>query len=289
MAAFDYGDYLSFLGGKEDGGRQQKLSALLPHLPGKEGLFWNQHSHMVEKGILYQGAIEKMCMRLATLLGLLRGKKIQQLFAMKTIDEQRAFVKDVWNSFLWRKSFDLLFNYPLMRFALKDPGTFAFLGQAISPGSYLYNRMTHSLNSMLAAENPLISLILRGKVDPAAYPPYLKPEGVTIIKSRLEKLSWNTANVIDFLENSPPSHFDGFSLSDIASYMSRESFERLLQAIYRSAKPGARFSMRQFMSDHTIPHPVAPRFVRNHALEKNLEQEECCFVYRFMVGTIDKG
>lgn len=289
METFGYDDYICFLGGAHDPARLEKLPLLKEGMCDKAYRFWVNHPQLVTKGVLYQGAVEKMCCRVAKALKVLRGKKIKKLFEIKAIDEQREFVKRHWNSFFWRKCFDILFNFPLMRLALKDPGVFAFLDESITPGSYLYRRLTHSLNTTLACKNPLISLILRGFVNPQAYPPYLTREGVAVIKPRLNKLTAHTDNIITFLEKSPPCHYDCFSLSDIASYMDSHNFERLLNEIQRTARPGARFSLRQFMSNHQIPASIRPYFVRDANLEAVLEAEERCFVYRFMAGIIPEG
>lgn len=288
MKHFKYEDYILFLGGYKDRDRIQKLHRLLPHFDDKESRFWNNHTHLVTKGVLYQGSLEKMLSLFGCTLKLLRGKKVNQLFSIQDLEEQKQFVKEKWNTFLWRKAFDVLFNSPVMRLALKDPGLFAFLDKSISPGTYIYNRMNQSLQTNLANENALLSLILRGRVEPKAFPPYLTEEGVNVIKPRLNKLKWHSDNIITFLENSPDNHFDGFSLSDIASYMDDQSFQRLLSAVHRTAKPGARFSIRQFMSDHPITESVRPFFKRDPKLEATLESEERCFFYRFMVGTIKK-
>ena len=75
-------------------------------------------------------------------------------------------------------------------------------------------------------------------------------------------------------------------MSDIASYMNHADFVRMLKAIKRTAKPGARFSIRQFMSDHAIPSDLQAAFNRNTALEKQFEDEERFAIYRFCVGSI---
>lgn len=287
MQHLDFEEYISFLGGREDHQRLTKFQLLSPYLDEKERAFWSDNSELIVKGILYQGAVEKICSRIASVLRVLRRKKVKRLFEFENIEEQREFVKKHWNSFFWRKSFDFLFNSPFMRLVLKDPGIFAHLGTN-SPGKYLFQRFSNSLNTTLAKENPLLSLVLRGQVQPAAFPPYLTEKGVATIRSRLHKLTWHTENVITFLENSPASYFDCFSLSDIASYMDLTNFQRLIAAIYRTARPGARFSMRQFMSDHPIPEPMSKYFVRDANLESTLESEELCFVYRFMAGVITK-
>ena len=73
---------------------------------------------------------------------------------------------------------------------LNDPGTFAHLGKKISPGAYIYKRLNHSLNTVVAKENPLISLVFQGHVPEKALPPYLTVQGTDVIKTRLQKLSW---------------------------------------------------------------------------------------------------
>lgn len=288
MKHFDYKEYLTFLGGGKDAERLQKLRRLLPHFNDKESRFWNNHRHLITKGVLYQGSLEKMLSLIGYALKVFRGRKIKQLFSIQDLEEQKRFVKEKWNTFLWRKTFDVMFNSPMMRFALKDPGLFAFLDKSISPGTYICNRMNQSLQTNLANENALLSLILRGRVESKAFPPYLTEEGVKVIKPRLNRLKWHTENIITFLESSPDNHFDAYSLSDIASYMDDQSFNRLLSEVYRTARPGARFSIRQFMSDHPISKDVEPFFKRDPQLEATLEAEERCFFYRFIVGTIEK-
>ncbi|MBA3603980.1 MAG: DUF3419 family protein [Parachlamydiaceae bacterium] len=288
MEHLDFEQYISFLGGAEDQQRLTKFQHFSSHLEEKERVFWTENSELIVKGILYQGAVEKICSRIASVLRVIRRKKVKRLFEIENIEEQREFVQNQWNSFFWRKSFDWLFNGPFMRLVLKDPGVFAHLGGKVSPGKYLFQRFSNSLNTTLASENPLLSLVLRGHVQPKAFPPYLTKEGVATIKLQLHKLTWQTENVITFLEKSPSAHFDCFSLSDIASYMDVSNFERLVSAIHRTAKHGARFSIRQFMSDHPFPASLEKYFVRNPSLEAALEAEEQCFVYRFMAGVITK-
>ena len=54
----------------------------------------------------------------------------------------------------------------------------------------------------------------------------------------------------------------------------------------KTAKPGARFCLRQFLSSYEIPPHLRKHFVRDLSLERKLEDVDNCFVYRFMVGNI---
>lgn len=289
MQLFDHSDYLAFLGAKEDTARDKKLAMLCSVLSESDQTFWKAHKYLIDKGILYQGAVERICTKVGFCFNILRGKKVKKLFSFNDIEEQRKFVDEHWHSRLWKKSFCTILNSPIFRLLSRDPGLFDNVATSITPGDYIYNRFHNSLQTLLAKENPFLSLIFRGFVEENAFPPYLTAEGTGIIKNNLHKLKWENDNMIDYLEKAPPNSFDCFSLSDIASYMDHQSFRRLIHAVYRTAKPNARFSIRQFMSEQSLPTEMVPFFQRNLPLEKQLEKEDCCCVYRLMVGTIRKA
>ena len=262
------------------------MRTILPHLTTQAARFWSENVKMVEKGILYQGAVERLTNLAARAFSILRGAKIKKLFAMENIEEQKAFVQKEWDSFLWRKIFELLLNPLISRFIIKDPGL-TNVGSDIKAGSYIYQRIHASLERELAKKNPLLSLVLKGRVAHDAFSPYLTEWGTNRIKHRLSRLEVRTDDILDYLEKLPGPTFDIFSLSDIASYLSYPNFIRLLTLMVRTAKPGARFCLRQFLSSHEIPAHLQSYFYRDHALEKRLAEQDNCFVYRFIVGTID--
>lgn len=288
MHHLDFHDYQSFLGNKENRHRVKILNSLSPLLCETSFQFWKSQKKKIEQGILYQGAIEKWTGVISYFIEKFRNEKRKKLFEFEDIEQQKQFVQQHWASPKWRKTFEVLLNPFVTRFLLKDPGLHEFLDKSLHVGRYIHDRMNRSLEKGLARENLLISLILLGKVMPEGYPPYLTEKGTNVIRTRLPKISVVTSNIITHLERSPASSIDVFSLSDIASYMSARDFERLTQAIAKAAKPGARFCFRQFLSNHKIPNELNKTFKRNHLLEHELEQEDRCFVYRFITGTIQK-
>jgi S-adenosylmethionine-diacylglycerol 3-amino-3-carboxypropyl transferase len=68
--------------------------------------------------------------------------------------------------------------------------------------------------------------------------------------------------------------------------MPQKVFERLLYGMAKSARHGARFCLREFLSKRNIPSVLMSQFERNKQLERNLEVEEVNFVYRFITGVI---
>ncbi|KIC72030.1 hypothetical protein DB41_AA00110 [Neochlamydia sp. TUME1] len=294
MQHLSYKEYIEFLGAVP--ARKQRLHTfqkLLPHFEEKSRHYWINKKKMIEKGVLYQGVVEKKCQSIvAPLLRILRGKKVDKLFEFSDLKEQQEFVKKAWDKVYWRKLFDLSLNSALARLLLRcivsDPGLYNHLNGATRVGSYLYRRMHNSLMHNLAKESLLFSLIFKGKVAPEAFPPYLTQEGVSIIKKRTHRLKVKNIDVVTFLETSPANSFDCFSLSDVASYLSPKNFAKMMQEVLRVAKPQARFSIRQFLSNHQLPENLVSSFARDGELEDRLEKKDRCFVYRYMAGTISK-
>lgn len=286
MQRFDFDHYLSFLGASEDQHRLHSLQALVREMSHETAQFWNSHKNLVQKGVIYQGAMEIFLMRFSPLFSVLRPQKIRRLFSITHLEEQREFIQKEWDTYLWRKSFDIALNPFLSKAVLKDPGLYHNIGTSIKAGTYIYNRMNNCLNQYLAQENPLISLMFKGKVGSQAYPPYLQEASVRRIKGQLDRLSVETSDISTFLERSPRNSFDCYSLSDVASYITEDEFLRMLRGVRHSARPGARVSIRQFLSSHQLPPDLDDWLERDHDLEQELEKEDRCFVYRFMVGKV---
>jgi len=286
MHCLDYDHYLSFLGAlpgsKKD--RRETLKKLMPHMTEEMGAYWNAHVNTVEKGVLYQGAMEKWVRKLAIIIQMLRNSKIERLFDHEDLEEQRRFVQEKWDTATWTKIFEVAGWTSKNIF--KDPGLTK--SHTSNPGLYICERMNSCLMRHLAKENLLVSLLLKGKIEKEAFPPYLTEQGYNVIRKRLDRISLQTSDVITYLENAPDNSFDAFSVSDVASYISESDFHRLTKAIHRTAKPGAKFSIREFCSFHQLPHDVKPFFQRDHKLEHELEHDDRCFVYRFIVGKIKK-
>ena len=224
---------------------------------------------------------------IARFFSLVRPLKTKKIFEMKNLEDQKKYLKE-WDTPLFRKSFDIILNRHVSRFFAIDPGLYLHSDPGLSLGSYIYGRMIDSLNYSLAKDNLLFSLMFRGYVEPSAFPPYLNRVESEMIRRRLDRLVVKTENILDHLENTPDNYYDRYSLSDIASYLNQASFHRLISQIYRTAKPGARFCLRQFSSNQQIPSDYEQYFKRELFLEKKLEKEDRCFVYRFMVGEIVK-
>lgn len=287
MSCLDYETYLAFLGCVASKHRTDIFKQIKPLLSKAADHFWSDHSKIIERGVIYQGRIERITHYTGKFFNLFGHKKIKALFSFDNIDEQRAYVKRHWNTFFLRKFLETMINPRFLKYIINDPGLNSFV-DVKHPGAYLYNRMMDCLHHHLAKKSPLLQLVFCGSLLPDAYFSYLTYEGYEKIRHDTTRLHYQTGNIIEYLAQEKNAGIDCFSLSDIASYMPQNVFEELLQSMYGAANPNARFCLREFMSHRYIPETLQANFIRDNELEKKLEKEETNFVYRFMVGEIIK-
>ncbi|MCH9608732.1 MAG: hypothetical protein S4CHLAM45_13130 [Chlamydiales bacterium] len=285
LKTFDYNDYIAFLGLEPMDKRLEHYKSLKGKLTPHSLELWEKNHLKVRKGVLFEGAIEKMAKVSSTLAQVCRRKKIETLFSFDCIEEQKRFVQNEFDTAAWRRLFT--FVHLFRRFS-KDPGLYKYVAAEFHTGKFLHERINHYLHTSLAKKSLLMNLILRGKFDHDFLPPYLHEKCIPQIIKQLDSVSFETIDLLSYLEKAPDESFDRFSLSDVASYIPEKAFEKMLTSTIRVAKPGARFCIRQFMTDYEVPKHLKQHLKRDLKLEETLNQEDNCFVYHFMVGEVVK-
>ncbi len=239
--------------------------------------------------LLYAGRFERYYRGVSILAQMLRGGVIHRLLKCETLEEQRQIVRERWDRPWWRGTFRMLCSRWVSKTFLGDPAFFQNAPREWVIGDYIYERILKGLDTWLARESFMFSLIFCGRLAPGDLPPYLDPKTLPLIRERVGRLRPMTANLIEHLEQVAPGSYSAFSLSDVPSYLDQQLFERLLRAMARAAAPGARFCIRLFLTDQVWPDWAADLgFVREPELEKNLEAEDRGIFYRFRVGYLEK-
>lgn len=289
MELLSFPNYMAFLGLTPYHNRAALFARIALHLSPRALKFWHTHFHLIDRGVIHQGFTEKFVRFFARPIHVVQGRAIEELFTLEKIEDQRSFVAERWNTKFWEKTLNVLLHPVVSRYLIKDPGLYLNQEKTFHPGKYIFQKILNYLDRHLANQSLLLSLIMLGKVLPSAYTPYLTREGIENIRPQLDKITIKTDNVLSYLQKSPDESFDAFSLSDVSSYLSKEQFDALTKEIYRTARPNARFCMRQFLSNHQISPQLEQGFVRNRTLEEELEQEDRSFIYRFLTGHIEKN
>lgn len=288
MRLLPFDEYLAFLGAAPHEDRLTHLPRLHEAMSQDTSTYWKRNSQFIRQGVLFQGNYERTCHYIAKCMHLLRGSVLRQLFAFTCLDAQRQFVKDTWDRKSWRTCFRWLFRFAprIMRSLSLEP---VLLEPIQNTGDAFYQRITEVLMTTLARKNHFLSLVFNGTIQPEAFVPYLTQAGVDVIKSRLDRLSIHTADIVTFLETAPSNSVDRFSLSDVAAGASKESFARLLQEVHRVGRPGARFCTRQFYTDSQVPTELQSNFMRESELETSLNRKDISCCSKFMIGTVHKS
>jgi S-adenosylmethionine-diacylglycerol 3-amino-3-carboxypropyl transferase len=288
ISAFDYDTYASFLGLIPGNHRKELLLELAGRMEPALRRHWLTHRDAVYAGILYQGRWERYYRRISRIARTLRPLAINRLFEIRDLDQQNEFIRKVWDKPRWRLIFDILCRRTFSRMFFGDPAFFTHVDPRKRIGEYIYRGMYRCLTHHLARENFMLSLVFLGRLSVDDLPPYLSRDWFHILKDRLNRIEVRTAGAVDQLERSGSGDFTRFSLSDVPSFLDQAGFERMLQGLIHAAAPGARFCIRQFLTDHRIPEHLAGNLRRESELEAQLRADDRSFAYRFIVGTVVK-
>ena len=260
-------------------GRLERLD-----LPGPTRAYWRRHRRSIARGVLYEGRLERHFRRLSGVIRLLRGSLADELMAFDDIEQQRVYARTHWDRRWWQRVCELLMHPTTSRLFFGDPAFYAYA--AMPPGPELYRRITSAFERFLARDSFMISLLLTGRLPPGALPPHLRPDGIARIIPRLGNLEILDAEIVEHMKCPGAPRYDRFSLSDVSSFMTGDEFSGLLHAVIGAAAPRARFVLRQFLTRYDVPPEIAPRLVRDPALEARLAREDRAFSYEFIVADI---
>jgi S-adenosylmethionine-diacylglycerol 3-amino-3-carboxypropyl transferase len=286
MLHLPFDEYAAFLGLHEvsPGWRAEAWQHLRQAMETASRSFWEQRVWMIRAGVIYQGRWERYYRRVSGVARLLRARAIRRLFEFEDIEQQRAFVREHWDTTLWRTLYQVMCSPVVSRLFFRDPAFYAHV--AVPVGRVLYERMRASLERHLARENFMVGLVLLGRLPKWDLPPYLTPEGYAAIRPRLGRIEAVTADVVEYLHTQTRDSFSRFSLSDVPSFLTANGFERMLQGVIGCATLAARVCIRQFLTRYSLPAHLAERFAREPELEARLAEEDRAFAYEFIVAEV---
>lgn len=286
LGVLSYQDYVGFLGLTDHPCRTETWRCVADGLSKNTRSFWAENLAAIGKGILYQGRWERYYRNLSRFVSLFRREVIETLFDLKNLDTQLEYVRLTWDKKWWRTMFNIMCDPIFSRIFFGDPAFYANVPRTFVVGPYLYQGMIKILERYVARENFMLALLFRGRLLHTDLPPYLSEKHTERIRDRIARIVTTQADLLEFLETCEPKSFTKFSLSDTPSFLNQQGFERLLDGVVRTAAPGARICIRQFLTGHTIPERFRDRIYREPRLEQELANSDRAFSYRFIVGQV---
>jgi S-adenosylmethionine-diacylglycerol 3-amino-3-carboxypropyl transferase len=284
----NYDDFTAFIGLVPSDNRLRVFDSLRGRSKGISGPDFHLSLAAIESGIVYEGRWEKYYRSMTKFPKYCRPGVFERLFEFEDLAQQRNYVETVWDRGWWR-SVSVLSSHPfLSRHVFGDPGLSENVDPSIGQvGGYIYDRMKHIMTVKLARQNFMLSLLFRGEFRECP-PAYLQERSFETLRARLDRVDVTTGDVLEYLKSQPDRVFSKFSFSDMASHLTKEQFHTLLEQMIRTAKPGARFCIRQFLSRYVVPERFRTFVKQDADVEAALRARDLSFVYDFTVGSISK-
>lgn len=271
---------ISFLGFIACENRWEIYLELKDKLSPEAQLFYENHRIELEKGIIHQGKFEKYFQYFATkILPWIHSKKtIDELFKLKTQEEQTLFYKNKWNTWRWRLLFKIFFSKYVMGKYGRDP---EFLNEVkISVGEFIFNQAAQQLASKKAQENFILRYNLTGNFD-SLLPHYLREENYSLIQKNCSKLEIFNGYAQD--AGKKYGKFTGMNLSNIFEYMPSELFQKTASDLVDLLDQNGKIAYWNLM----VPRRISEFFSENLAYEEqkslSLKTKDQGFFYNHFI------
>jgi S-adenosylmethionine-diacylglycerol 3-amino-3-carboxypropyl transferase len=284
------GQAAGFLGGVPADQRLAVLNTLSPMLDRDTASFWQQRSDQITRGVISQGRVERFFGLVRHLLRLVHSRRrIEQAFEQATLDAQRRFYAERWDTAGWRALFLLAHKRILDR--VLDPAFYQYVdGRGLSHA--LRERAERCMTTLPIGSNYFLSWIFRGHYgdEGAGRPYYLSAPAAVALQQHQARLQTHCTDLRAFLRAMPDSSVDKFYLSNVCEWLRDEEFGPFLQEVGRVARDGATVCYRALMVDRSRPASVESLFSEDRVLSAQASARDRAFInVGFHRLTVRKG
>jgi S-adenosylmethionine-diacylglycerol 3-amino-3-carboxypropyl transferase len=257
----DREELLAFLGLAPSADRMKLFQKLADDLTPEARAYWTAKPDTIQKGVVHAGRYESFIGKFIRFLRVVQGKKrIENFFRCETLEEQKSYFDEVWNTLQWRLLFKLAFNKRMLAKRGLTADYFKFDDGSSSFAESFFRRSRHAMCEIPIAANYFLAQYLRGRYwSSDAVPDYLRKENLPIVKERLDRIEGITCDAQGWFARQPDSAIDAFSLSNICELMSPDEAGRLFGEIARTAKTGARVCFRNLIVPRGVPDDMRSR------------------------------
>lgn len=288
LETLDPDDLHAFVGVRPTGARAFQYRLLRGRMSAAAQAFWDGQPELIERGVIHVGRFEGFLglFRRFVLRAVHRRGTREQLFAARTLAEQREFYDRRWNSRAWRTLFRLFFSRFLIGRLGRDPAFFKYV-EVDQVGEAFRRRTEHALCDLPIRENWFLEYIASGTYR-VAFPPWLRPGNLPLLRERArETLRLEVGAFEQYLPTQAEGSFSCFYLSDIFEWMSEEAFAALLRQFCRVSRPGGRLTWRNLLVPRVRPPGLDDVLEVDEALSRRLHEQDRSFVYgNFVAATV---
>jgi S-adenosylmethionine-diacylglycerol 3-amino-3-carboxypropyl transferase len=231
--------------------------------------------------VRHQGRYESFIRKFGKVLGVLQGRRrIVGMFASTTVDAQRQYFDERWNTLAWRTIFALAFNKRMLAKRGLTADYFKFDDGSSSFAESFFRRSRRAMSEIPIHSNYFLAQYLRGSyLNDDAVPGYLRRENLPRVRERLDRIDIVTSDAQGWLTRRAARSIDAFSLSNICELMSPDETGRLFTEVARTARPDARICFRNLMVPREVPEQLRSTIRRDEELSRDLVARDRSFVY----------
>ncbi len=289
IQSLSYEEILEFAGARKSSRRKKLFEEVQKNISLDAALWWNTHRSLLKEGIIHGGRFEKFLNKFSRyIMPFIHSKKtIETFLHTSSLQVQKDFYQDTWNSKRWRLFFKMITSrFVLKRFA-RQRGMFTHTEQGAIAQEYL-KRLDKNFTSVPIKDNYFMHYCFTGNYG-QSIPPYLEEGNIASLRENLPRLSMIISDLTSYLKSMPDAYFSKFNLSDIFEALSPGQNDALWQEIVRTAKNGARIVYWNNLVPRTFPPGLAIQVKDEAELADRLHSKDKVFFYgSFHVNTILK-
>jgi S-adenosylmethionine-diacylglycerol 3-amino-3-carboxypropyl transferase len=253
--------------------------------------YWDTQRDAIERGVLRAGRYERYLDVFRRLLYLIEGRrKVERLFDAASLDEQRRFYADEWDTPAWRAFFRIFFSRAVLGAGGLDPAFFTHVDGVRSFGEHFRELARHALTELSVRDNYFVAQICLGRyLDEQSVPPYLRADRYDALRRTLDRIEIVTGEVGSVLRSLPDGTVDRFNFSNVFEWVAPPAFVAMLDETWRAARPGARLCYRNLLVRRRHPPSLDGKFTVHEGLASRLLARDRSFVYsHFEVASVTK-
>jgi len=279
--ALRHGEYLELLGVRPSARRESLYARTRIALSQDARAYWDAHVDFLRRGVLGAGRYEGYLALFRGLLHAIEGRRrIGRLLASRTLEEQRRFYDEEWDTVPWRLFFRTFFSRRVLGWRGLDRAFFSYVEGIPDFGAHFLGLARHALTEIPIRDNYFMAQICLGRyLDERHVPAYLLPENFAALREAAPRVRVVTAEVGSLLQELPDNSVDAFNFSNVFEWVPADVFERLLRETHRVARPGARLCYRNLLVRRCHPAALDGLFEPDDALAARLLFQDRSFVY----------
>ncbi len=289
IQSLNYEEFLEFLGVRKSFNRERLFEKVEKFLSREALSWWKKNGALIRRGIIHCGRFEKFLNSFRRyVLPFIHSEKTTEAFLNNSsLQAQRDFYENIWNSRRWRIFFQLITSRLILRNFARQRGMFNYTKMQDVAKEYL-RRLEQNFNMVPIKDNYYMRYCLIGNYN-QIMPPYLDAKNFPHLKENLPCLSIVVDNLTTYLKSVPDNFFTKFNLSDIFEALSPEQNDVLWQEIIRTSKNGAKVVYWNNLIPRTFPKQLAINVKDNFQLANKLHSIDRAFFYgSFHVNIISK-